>query len=106
MKPEPGGRFDVNGLDELVHGRMRLGIMAYVTGAGEADFIALRDHLETTNGNLSTHLTKLEEAGYVALDRTIADKRTRTIVSVRPEGRRALRAYVARMAQLVEELGE
>lgn len=106
MKPDAAGRFDVSGIDELVHGRMRLGIMAYVTGAGEADFISLRDHLETTNGNLSTHLTKLEEAGYVTLDRTIADKRTRTIVGVTEKGRQALRAYVARMAQLVEELGE
>ncbi|GAA0272454.1 transcriptional regulator [Alteraurantiacibacter aestuarii] len=105
MKAEAPARFDVNEIDDVVHGRMRLGILAYLAGAGEADFIALRDHLETTNGNLSTHLSRLEEAGYVTQDRSIVNKRTRTVVSATPAGREALKAYVARMARLVDELG-
>ena len=104
MKPEPPARFDANELDELVHGRVRLGIMAYLAGAGEAEFITLRDHLRTTNGNLSVHLGKLETAGLVELDRSIVGKRTCTVVALTGAGRKALRAYVERMAALVEQV--
>jgi DNA-binding MarR family transcriptional regulator len=104
MKPEPAPAFDVNELDDLVHGRMRLGIMAYLAGAGEAEFTTLKQHLRATNGNLSVHLGKLEEGGLVALDRSIVGKRTCTIVRPTAAGREALRAYVERMAKLVEQL--
>ena len=105
MKPEPAERFDATELDDVVHGRVRLGIMAYLAGAGEADFVTLQEHLRTTNGNLSVHLGKLEEAGYVTLQRAIVGKRTRTTVRPTDQGRAALRAYVQRMARLVEEFG-
>ena len=105
MKPERADRFDATELDDVVHGRVRLGIMAYLAGAGAADFVTLQEHLRTTNGNLSVHLGKLEEAGYVTLERAIVGKRSRTTVSPTAEGRTALRAYVQRMAKLVEELG-
>jgi DNA-binding MarR family transcriptional regulator len=103
MKREASG-FDVNGLDEIVHGRLRLGILAYLAGAGEADFNALAAHLGATNGNLSIHLSKLENADYVTLERMISGKRTRTIVHLTEAGRHALRAYVEHMAQLVGQL--
>ena len=105
MKPEPADRFDATELDDVVHGRVRLGVMAYLAGAGAADFVALKDHLQTTNGNLSVHLSKLEDAGYVTLERAIVAKRTRTTVRPTKAGRAALRAYVERMARLVDELG-
>jgi len=105
MKPEHPERFDATELDDVVHGRVRLGIMAYLAGAGAADFVTLKDHLRTTNGNLSVHLGKLEEAGYVALERSIVGKRTCTTVRPTAKGRAALRDYVARMAALVEQLG-
>ena len=91
MKPERAGRFDATELDDVVHGRVRLGIMAYLVGAGAADFVTLKEHLRTTNGNLSVHLGKLEEAGYVALERAIVARRTRTTVRPTAEGRAALR---------------
>lgn len=105
MKPERADRFDATELDDVVHGRVRLGIMAYLAGAGTADFVTLQEHLRTTNGNLSVHLGKLEEAGYVTLERAIIGKRSRTTVRPTIKGRTALRAYVQRMARLVEELG-
>ena len=77
MKPERADRrFDATDLDDVVHGRVRLGIMAYLAGAGAADFVTLKEHLRTTNGNLSVHLGKLEDAGYVELERAIVGKRT------------------------------
>ena len=105
MKPERSDGFDATELDDVVHGRVRLGIMAYLAGAGEADFVTLKDHLKTTNGNLSVHLSKLEEAGYVALERAIVAKRTRTTVRPTAEGRGALRANGARLAKQIEDLG-
>ena len=59
--------FDVNELDDVIHGRIRLGIMAYLVGAGAADFGILKAQLQATDGNLSVHLRKLEEAGIAAV---------------------------------------
>lgn len=105
MKRDPDDRFDATELDDLVHGRVRLGIMAYLAGAGSADFVTLQEHLRTTNGNLSVHLGKLEEAGYITLERAIVGKRSRTTVRATAKGQAALRKYVERMTKLVEELG-
>ena len=58
--------FDISRIDDVIHGRIRLGIMAYLSGAGSADFTTLKTRLQTTDGNLSVHLRKLEEAGFVA----------------------------------------
>ncbi|OYX75983.1 MAG: transcriptional regulator, partial [Brevundimonas sp. 32-68-21] len=56
--------FDISRIDEVIHGRIRLGIMAYLSGAEAADFNTLKARLQTTDGNLSVHLRKLEEAGF------------------------------------------
>jgi len=63
--------FDIGGIDEVIHGRLRLGIMAYLAGGGggAADFTELKSRLQASDGNLSVHLRKLEEAGYVAIER-------------------------------------
>ena len=60
--------FDIEAIDEVIHGRIRLGVMAYLVGAGEADFGEIRARLQTTDGNLSVHLRKLEDAGRQAFD--------------------------------------
>jgi len=104
MKPDRPDAFAATELNELVHGRVRLGILAYLAGAGDADFVSLSHHLKTTNGNLSVHLGKLEAAGYVALERAIVGKRTRTTVRLTAKGREALRAYISGMARLIEQL--
>ena len=55
--------FDHNDIDDVIHGRLRLGVMAYLSAASPAIFGELRDKVGATDGNLSTHLKKLEEAG-------------------------------------------
>ena len=62
--------FDISRIDDVIHGRIRLGIMAYLSGAGTADFTSLKARLQTTDGNLSVHLRKLEEAGFVAVTKS------------------------------------
>jgi DNA-binding MarR family transcriptional regulator len=93
--------FDISGIDEVIHGRMRLGIMAYLSGAGCADFTALKAKLQATDGNLSVHLSKLEQAGYVAIAKSFVGKKPLTTVSLTALGREAFIAYLDAMAKLV-----
>jgi DNA-binding transcriptional ArsR family regulator len=63
--------FDIGRIDDVIHGRVRLGIMAVLAGVDSADFNTLKARLQTTDGNLSVHLRKLEEAGFVAVEQTL-----------------------------------
>ena len=93
--------FDVNELDDVIHGRMRLGIMAYLVGAGSADFSTLKTRLQATDGNLSVHLRKLEEAGYVAVAKSFRDRKPLTEVSLTQAGRSAFVKYLDLLGKLV-----
>jgi DNA-binding MarR family transcriptional regulator len=95
------GGFDINALDDVIHGRIRLGVMAYLVGADTADFSALKSHLATTDGNLSVHLRKLEEAGYVTIDKSFKDRKPLTSVKLTRAGRNAFVKYLDAIAKLV-----
>lgn len=94
--------FNVNALDDLIHGRIRLGAMSYLVGAQEADFGALRQHLETTDGNLSVHLRKLEDAGYVEISKSFSDRKPRTRVAITDAGRAAFVTYLDALSRLID----
>lgn len=94
--------FDIDKIDEVIHGRVRLGIMAYLSGAGSADFNGLKAKLQLTDGNLSAHLRKLEDTGFVAIDKSFVDRKPLTRVSITEAGRKAFRGYLDAMARLVE----
>ena len=70
--------FDHSAIDELLQSRVRLAIVAYLASAGRADFSVLRDAIKTTDGNASVHLRKLEDAGYVAMDKRFVDRKPQT----------------------------
>ena len=93
--------FDINRIDEVIHGRIRLGVMAYLSGADAADFNELKQKLQTTDGNLSVHLRKLEEAGFVAVTKRFVGKKPLTEAAMTETGRRAWVAYLDAMAGLV-----
>lgn len=93
--------FDINRIDEVIHGRIRLGIMAYLSGAGAADFNELKQKLQTTDGNLSVHLRKLEDAGFVAIDKSFQGRKPLTRARMTEEGRAAFIAYLNAMQGLV-----
>lgn len=95
--------FDIGKLDDVIHGRLRLGIMAYLADAEAADFTELKDLLDATQGNLSVHLRKLEEAGYVAIDKSFVNRKPLTRVRMTPVGRKAFAAYLEAIAKLVGE---
>lgn len=95
------GLEDIGRIDEVIHGRLRLGIMVYLADAEAADFTELKTALEATQGNLSVHLKKLEEAGYVAIAKSFVNNRPLTRVSITPEGLRAFAAYVEAIGALI-----
>ena len=93
--------FDIAGLDEVIHGRLRLGVMSYLSGAGSADFNELKARLQATDGNLSVHLRKLEDAGYVAIDKSFVGRKPLTRVSLTEVGRAAFARYLAAISVLL-----
>ena len=90
-------------LDETVHQRHRLGILAITSRARQADFGYLRETLGLTSGNLSTHLTVLEDAGLVRVEKGYAGRRPRTWVSITRRGRAALAAEMEALTRLVRD---
>jgi DNA-binding transcriptional ArsR family regulator len=80
-------------LDRLVHEPARLMILMILQGVGEADFLYLMREGEFTQGNLSGHLLKLEEAGYVEIEKKFKGKRPLTICRLTSKGESALSAY-------------
>lgn len=94
--------FDHNGIDDVIHGRLRLGVMAYLSAASPAVFGELRDRVGTTDGNLSTHLKKLEEAGYVKQEKRFVGKKPQTRIFLTEKGRKAWLAWIARMEAIMK----
>jgi DNA-binding MarR family transcriptional regulator len=90
-----------NGIDETVHQRHRLGILTITAEAQRADFGYLRETLGLTAGNLSRHLTVLEEAGMVKVEKGYEGRRPRTWVRITGKGRTALAAELAALTELV-----
>lgn len=93
--------FDISLIDDVIHGRIRLGIMAYLSGAESANFNELKARLQTTDGNLSVHLRKLEDAGFVAVTKTFQGRKPMTRASMTDTGRTAFVAYLDAMSGLV-----
>jgi len=93
---EPIGR-----LDNVVHQRVRLGILTVLNEAEFADFAFLRDTLELTDGNLSSNLQVLEQAGYVEIEKSFEGRRPRTRVRSTRAGRKALADEVAVLEAIV-----
>jgi DNA-binding MarR family transcriptional regulator len=94
--------FDIGLIDDVIHGRMRLGIMATLSGVESADFGTLKARLQATDGNLSVHLRKLEEAGYVTVSKRFVDRKPLTEASMTEAGRKAFVAYLDAMAGLIQ----
>jgi DNA-binding MarR family transcriptional regulator len=93
--------YDHTLIDDVIHSRLRLAVMAVLASLERVEFTVLRDRVKATDGNLSTHLRKLEEAGYVQLEKHFVERKPRTDCSLTKAGRSAFRAYVDQLGQLV-----
>ena len=94
----------VNGLDDVVHQRVRLGILTIAHEARRVEFGYLRTTLELTAGNLSQHLTTLENAGLVTIEKGYDGKRPRTWVSLTKAGHDALRDEIAHLKRVISQI--
>ena len=93
-------------LDKLIHERVRLAIVSALAGARSMSFNELKATLDITDGNLSVHARKLEEAGLVACEKTFVDRVPHTAFKLTPAGRKALDAYLAHMEALIQRVRE
>jgi DNA-binding MarR family transcriptional regulator len=93
-------------LDEVVHQRARLGILAMTAEADKVDFGLIQQTLGLTAGNLSRHLSTLEGANLIRIAKGYEGRRPRTWVSITPRGRRALRKEVQALRDLVTRLSD
>jgi DNA-binding transcriptional ArsR family regulator len=89
-------------LDRLIHERLRLGIVSALAAGDQLTFAELKQLLRTTDGNLSVHARKLEDAGYIACDKDFNGRVPRTIYRLTAAGRRALDKYVAHMEAIIK----
>lgn len=91
----------VNGLDDVVHQRVRLGILTIAHEARRVEFGYLRTQLELTGGNLSQHLGVLETAGLVEVEKGYVGRRARTWITLTGAGHAALAEEIARLKLLI-----
>lgn len=92
--------FDHNAIDDVIHGRIRLGVVAYLSAVDSALFSELRDKVGATDGNLSAHLRKLEGAGYVGVEKSFVNRKPQTRLSLTLTGRKAWNAWLCQMEAL------
>ena len=94
--------FDIGRIDDVIHGRLRLGIMAYLANSEVADFNELKAALQATQGNLSIHLRKLEEAGYITIEKSFLARKPLTRARITAAGRKAFAQYLEAISKLIE----
>ena len=106
--PPPDVEAQISGaahhLDRLIHERLRLGIVSALAMNPSLTFTELRSVLATTDGNLSVHARKLEEAGYVECTKTFDGRMPRSTYRLTAAGREALGAYLDRMEALIHTM--
>jgi DNA-binding MarR family transcriptional regulator len=95
-------------LDELIHQPARLRLMAALTALAEGDsldFSYLKDFLGLSDGNLGAHLRRLEEAGYIKVEKAFVDRKPRSFVSASAAGREAYRAHLLALEEIISAAG-
>jgi DNA-binding PadR family transcriptional regulator len=88
-------------LNPVVHSRLRLALLSLLSGVEQAEFIWLRTKTEATDGNLGAQLLRLEEAGYVAVEKKFVLRKPQTVYRITETGRQALTEYVRALKQLL-----
>ena len=91
----------IQDLDPIIHERIRLGIVSALAVSDRLSFNELKGVLQTTDGNLSVHARKLEEAGYVDCDKHFEGRMPKTEYRLSAAGRRALQRYLDRMEEII-----
>ena len=98
MNPEPFLQ-----LDRVIHEKGRLAIMSALAASPELSFTELRDTLEMTDGNLTSHMRTLQEAGYVSVSKSYQNNRPLTTCSVTAAGKKAFASYIDLLEQIIQQ---
>ena len=93
--------FDYKQIDDVIHSRVRLAIMSYLMTAGTADFSELKKQVKVSDGNLSTHLKKLETAGYIHQSKQFVANKPQTTIMVTKTGQEAFSTYLTGLKALL-----
>lgn len=88
-------------LDPVIHGKLRLALLSLLAGVDEAEFTWLREKTGSTDGNLGAQLTKLEEAGYLSVEKKFVSRKPMTLYRMTEKGREALTGYIQALKQLL-----
>ena len=103
MKENDQQNYECDRIDDLIHSRVRLATMAYLSGAGTADFKAIKSAVKATDGNISVHLRKLEDAGYLVSIKQFNGRKPQTLYEISDKGRSAWRRYLTHLSELLAE---
>jgi len=95
--------FNPSEVNKLIHAPIRLGIMTILNSVKKVNFIYLREKLDVTDGNLSSHMEKLEKEGYVNVKKSFVDKKPNTVYSITEKGKKAFRSYLEHLEKIIEE---
>jgi DNA-binding HxlR family transcriptional regulator len=95
--------FDYQNLDDIIHSRIRLAILSVLISVEEAEFNFLKEKVNATDGNLSVHLKKLEEAKYISVKKEFVDRKPKTVYSLTKTGIKAFEVYVAQLEKLIKK---
>ena len=104
MRPAEVTESNPVGFDQLIHGRVRLGIVSALAVEESLTFNELKERLETSDGNLSVHARRLEEAGYLEVTKSFEGRIPRTDYRLTEAGRKALERYLDHMEALIERV--
>ena len=91
-----------NGLDTVVHGPVRLGVLTALAAHGEMDFTNLKKRLTVADGTLGQHLQKLEECSYIVCDRSFVGRRPKSTYRMTAAGRKSLARYLETMQEIID----
>lgn len=106
--PEPTPEINakhIASLDKIMNEPARLSIAACLSVVRSADFVFLQNQTGMTGGNLSSHLRKLEEAGYLSITKSFENARPKTTLALTKSGRAAFEAYLATISELLAAIG-
>ena len=90
-------------LDKVIHEKGRMGIMSLLAANPEMSFLELREGLKMTDGNLTTHIRTLQQAGYIAVTKSFYNKRPLTTCALTAEGKKAFSSYIDLLDKIVKQ---
>ena len=101
---DPAGISSLVNIDQIIHAPARLTVLTYLYVVESVDFVFLKNMTGLTWGNLSTHLSKLEEADYVTIEKKFKGKKPHTMIRLTDKGRAAFREYKQNMQKVLDDL--